>query len=104
MQAHVKKKHDMDKRPRKLLVGGMKAKKILLLLYLLKWYMDHGLHVTKIYQVIEFSPQSCLREFRETISDARRKGDENSEKLLLRDTMKLLGEIVHNICNCVFLF
>ena len=59
--------------------------------------LDHGLHVTKIYQVTEFSPQSCFREFRESVSDARRKGDENAEKLLLGDTMKLLGEIVHNI-------
>ena len=58
MQAHVEK-YNMDKRPRKLQVGGMKAKKLLLLTCLLKWYLDHGLHVTKIYQMIEFSPQSC---------------------------------------------
>ena len=75
MQAHVEKYY-MDKIPRKLLVGGMKAKKLLLLTCLLKWYLDHSLHVTKIYQMIEFSPQSCFREFRESVSDARRKGDE----------------------------
>ena len=42
-----------------------------------KWYLDHGLHMTKIYQVIEFSPHSCFRDFRENVSGARRKGNEN---------------------------
>ena len=87
----------MEKRPRNLLVGGMKAKKFLLLTCLLKWYLDRGLHMTKLYQVIELSPQSCFQEFRESVSDARRKGDENSEKLLPNDIMKLLGEIFHSI-------
>ena len=34
---------------RKLLVGGMAADKILLASPLLKWYMEHGIMVTRIY-------------------------------------------------------
>ena len=56
---------------------------------LLKWYSGHGLHVAKIYQVIESSP--CFQDFRESVSDANIKEDENPEKLFLGDT--LLGEI-----------
>ena len=63
----------------------MKAKKFLLLMSLLKWYLDHGLHMTKIYRVIEFSPQNCFRDFRECVSESR---IENREKLHLGDTMK----------------
>ena len=48
-------------------MGGMKAKKVLLLTPLLKWYLDHGLEVTEVYQVIEFSPQASFKEFREKV-------------------------------------
>ena len=40
MQTHVEK-YDMDKHPRRSLVGGMKAKKMLLLTALLQWYLHH---------------------------------------------------------------
>ena len=53
MQDHITK-YNMSTKPRRLLIGGMKAKKILLLTPLLKWYIDHGLEVTEVYQVIEF--------------------------------------------------
>ena len=90
MQDHITK-YNMSSKPRRLLIGGMKAKKILLLTPLLKWYIDHGLEVTEIYQVIEFSPQASFKEFREKVSEARRKGDVSPDHLLLGDTMKLLG-------------
>ena len=45
------KKLNLGKHPRKLLVGGMKAKRLLLLSPLLKWYLDHSLIITKVYQV-----------------------------------------------------
>ena len=90
MQDHITK-YNMSTKPRRLLIGGMKAKKILLLTPLLKWYIDHGLEVTEVYQVIEFSPQASFKEFREKVSEARRKGDVSPDHLLLGDTMKLLG-------------
>jgi hypothetical protein len=30
---------------------------------LLKWHLEHGMVVTKIYQVVEFTPQRCFRDF-----------------------------------------
>ena len=36
------------KRPRKLLVGGMRAEKILLASPLLCWYLNHGLKVSRV--------------------------------------------------------
>ena len=90
MQNHITN-CNMSTKPRRLLIGGMKAKKILLLTPLLKWYIDHGLEVTEVYQVIEFSPQASFKQFREKVSKARSKGDISLDHLLLGDTIKLLG-------------
>ena len=38
---------DGSKKPRRLLVGGMSAKKMMIITPLLKWYIDHGLEVSK---------------------------------------------------------
>ena len=85
-------RNDLCKRPRRLLVGVMKAEQILLATPLLKWYIEHGMKVTRIYQVIEYSkPSPCFSSFVEEVSKARRKGDENSSNSSLAETMKLIG-------------
>lgn len=90
MQAHVKR-FGLSQKARRLLVGGMKARQLLLATPLLKWYLDHGLEVTKIHQVIEFKPQRCFHHFVQEVSDARRQGDSDKSKAILADTCKLLG-------------
>ena len=69
----------------------MKAKRLLLLSPLLKWYLDHGLTVAQVYQVIEFSPMSCFKQFHDKVSDARRAGDVHEDQSIIADTMKLIG-------------
>ena len=47
---------DGEMRPfpeKELLVGGMKATKILLATPLLRFYLEHGLEVTKVYEVYQ---------------------------------------------------
>ncbi|KAJ8017821.1 Krueppel-related zinc finger protein 1 [Holothuria leucospilota] len=78
-------------KPRKSLIGSMFGEKILLATPLVKWYLDHGLQITRIYQVIEFTPKSCFKTFGEAVSDARREGDRNPSKAIIADTMKLIG-------------
>ena len=90
MQEHVDR-FGLSQKPRRLLVGGMKAKQILLATPLLKWYLDHGLEVTKVYQVIEFKPQRCFHQFVKDVSDARRQGDSDPSKGIIADTRKLEG-------------
>ena len=53
MQDYLEKQN-MSKGDRTLLVGDMKAEQILLATQLLIWYLDHGLRVAKLHQVIEF--------------------------------------------------
>jgi hypothetical protein len=54
MQEHVRKL-DLCKKPRRLLVGGMRARKILLATPLLQWYLEHRMEVLKIYQTLEYA-------------------------------------------------
>ena len=60
---------------RRSLIGSMFGEKILLITPLLKWYMEHGLVVTCVYQVIQFNPKDCFRAFGDQVSDDRRAGE-----------------------------
>ena len=51
--------NDIMTRPSSL-IGGMKGEKILLATPLLEWYLEHGLEVTRVYQVIEYTPKPCF--------------------------------------------
>ena len=77
--------------PRRSLIGSYFGEKILLATPLLKWYLEHGLEVTHVYQVIEYTPNACFHPFGEAVSDARRAGDIDPNKSIIADTMKLVG-------------
>ncbi len=79
------------KQPRKSLIGSMRASQIMLGTPLLKWYLEHGLVVSRIYQVIQYTPKRCFREFGERVTEARRAGDRDPSQKLVGDTMKLIG-------------
>ena len=77
--------------PRRSLIGSYIGEKVLLATPLLKWYLDHGLTVTKIYQVAEYQPKACFQQFGENVSQARPNGDSDPDQAIIADTMKLLG-------------
>ena len=83
--------HDILSKPRVLLVGSFRVVKILLATPLLRWYFAHGLVVDGVYKMIEYEPNPCFRRFGESVSAARRAGDEDPDKAIIADTMKLLG-------------
>ena len=73
-----------------MLIGSMRGEKILLLISLAKWYLDQGLEITRVYQIVQFKPVQCFENFGKSVSDARRHGDSDSSKTLLADTSKLI--------------
>ena len=75
----------------KKLLGVMKAEKILLYSPLLKWYLNHGLKVTKIHRYISYTPGTPFAWFPEEVSSARRAADNDKNKRQLGDTAKLKG-------------
>lgn len=95
MQDYVKEKN-LSTKTKRLLLGVMKAKKVLLATPLLKWYLQHGLRVTKIYQLIEFDLDNRpFKNFVDKVTDDRRKGDLDPNKSILAMTSKLIG-------NCAY--
>ena len=75
----------------KKLLGVMKAEKILLYSPLLKWYLNHGLKVTKIHRYISYTSSRPFAWFPEEVSSARRAADNDKNKRQLGDTAKLKG-------------
>ena len=51
--------HNIMATPRRMLVGSFRGDKILLATPLLRWYLDHGLEVTHVYQDIDYDPIPC---------------------------------------------
>ena len=90
MKAYAEE-HNIMAQPRRSLIGSKKGEKILLATPLLKWYLEHGLEVTKVNQVVEFTPEPCFKPFGDAVSDARRAGDADSRKAIIADTMKLVS-------------
>ena len=94
--------HDILSKPSVMLVGSFSGVKIMLATPLLRWYLAHGLVVDRVYQIIEYEPNLCFRRFGESVSTARRAGDEDPDKAIIADTMKLLdnsgyGKTVTNV-------
>ena len=79
------------KRPQRMLVGSLFGKQILLHSDLLRWYLTHGLVVTKIYQTIHYLPRNVYSDFALSVSDARRRGDTDPRFELVGTTSKLCG-------------
>ena len=59
----------------KKLIGSYFGKEILLYSPLLKWYLQHGLVITKFHCAIKYTPEYAFKEFSNEVSDARRAGD-----------------------------
>ena len=77
--------------PQRTLVGSLFGKSILLITPLLKWYMEHGLKVKNIKQVIEYKPNACFYDFGDSVTKARRQADLNPDSSILGEAYKLLG-------------
>ena len=88
MQRYVEEM-GMGKTPRVLLVGGMSAQEILIATPLLRWYLQHGIDVPKIYQVIEYQQKCCFKGLARDVTVARRAGDTNPDLKIMAETKRL---------------
>ena len=71
----------------KKLLGVMRAKKILLYTPVIEWYLQHGLGLTAVHQLIEYESGMPFSWFPEEVGNARREGN----KKQLGDVAKLKG-------------
>ena len=79
---------------RRSLIGSMFGEKIMIIFPLLKWYVEHALRVTKIHQVVEYTPSTSFKEFGEKVCDARRAGDADPNKKIIAESEKLKAILV----------
>ena len=85
---------DLDKpvdEKNKKLISSYTGEKILLYTPLLKWYLDHGLVVTKIHSFIKATANNPFKTFTEKVSDNRREGDKDKSKTIIAEAWKLTG-------------
>ena len=87
-KSHQKLKYD-DKG--KKLIGSYYGNKQLFYSPLLKWYLLHGLEITKFHVGIQYKSKRCFCQFVQEVADARRTGDLDPNKKIIADTMKLIG-------------
>jgi hypothetical protein len=73
----------------------MKGEKILLYTPLLKWYLEHGLEITKFYKAITYTPKQCFKGIADDISNTRRAGDVDESMAIIAETMKLIGNALY---------
>ena len=64
----------------KKLLDVMKAKKILLYTPLIEWYLQHGLRLTAVQQLIECEPGMPFSWFPKEVGNSRREMDKNPLK------------------------
>lgn len=91
MQDYVKQQGLEGSFPRRQLVGGLKAEKILLATPLLQFYLEQGLVIDCIHEVLEFIPQECFQKFTNTVVACRRDAVKNASQAPVAEKMKLLG-------------
>jgi len=73
------------------LLGVFEADEILLYAPLLRWYLEHGLQLQAVYTTVEYQPEKCLASFVEQVTEARRMGDLDKEKVILSEVFRFLG-------------
>ena len=83
--------HKKLTQPQRTLISSYFGEGILLTTPLLQWYLEKGLVVNNIKQVVEYTPKKCFESFGNSVVKARRKGDLNPDSSILADTYKLLG-------------
>ena len=77
---------------RRLMVSSMFGVDVLIATPLLKWYLEKGLIVTKVYEVVEYRPDRPFQWFSDVVSEARRQAESNPTKSM---TYKLMANSLY---------
>merc|ERR1719367_2661263 len=77
--------------PQRMLISSYFANNMLFTTPLLKWYLEHGLIMSNIKQVVHFRRLQCFSSFVDEVTSARREGDRDPSKRVQSDIMKLMG-------------
>ena len=90
MQEYTKQQNIKDV-PWCLLIDSYFGKKIGLTTPLLKWYLEHGHVITRIYTTVEYIPNTAFSSFMTQIAQCCLEGDHDKDKALIAEMSKLIG-------------
>ena len=93
MAAHL----NHEGKSKRLLIGGTKAKGILIATPLLRFYIKHGMTISNVQVCIEYEPSRCFATFADEVTRSRRAADVNPETQILADTNKLIGNSAYGV-------
>ena len=82
-------------RPRQMLISSYFANQMLIATPLLKWYLDMGLIVTRVYMVMQFDKRPCFSHVTENAANKRRAADKDSTQKLAGESAKLLPNSIY---------
>ena len=108
MQEYAKQ-HNIKDVSRRLLIGSYFGKKIGLTRPLLKWYLEHGPVITRIYTIIEYVSNAALKDFTVQVAEVRLHGDHDPRYALTAEMCNLernasYGTLITNKENTMILF
>jgi hypothetical protein len=93
----VAEENDLLRRGQRMTISSYFEKAGLFITPLLKYYMELGIIVSNIRQLIQYNPKRCYEPFVQSVVDARREGDKNPNSGVLAETMKLIGNSVDRL-------
>lgn len=87
----LRKKLDKPGGKNRKLISSFAGTKILLYTPLLRWYLEHGLVVSRVHSFIKATKSKPFEAFTNWVSDARRDGDKDPSMAIRADSTKLVG-------------
>ncbi len=87
--------NNISKAPRKQFIGGMKGMKIFIHSDLLKYYLEIGLTVTHIYQVVEYKGFEVFKPYADLIMKYRHEALSDPDKIPTAQMYKSLGNAAY---------
>ena len=82
----------MLKTPQRALIGAMHAEDFWVGTPLLKWYLDLGCTVKRIYEVVQYEGQVVFDKFVDDVTETRRQADSDPQKAIHGENAKVTGE------------
>ena len=73
------------------LISSLKAERIVINSNLLKWYIDKGCIITKLYGIIPAEKGTPFKSFGDWVSNERRKGDVEKKYAIIAEAAKVIG-------------
>ena len=90
MKQYAEKENVMVQ-PRRMLISSFILTNGIIITPLLLLYLQLGLVCKKVHRFVQYTPRNCSDNFVQSVVDARRQGDENTNSSVVAETMKLLA-------------